>query len=368
MRSTTHTATGRWFDGLDNRPQEVRVRLTRNHLEFMPWPPRPQAATSTPPSEAELAASRPSMPGLRRYARTRLQVGEWWSGSATPVGLPDGGTLWIPGDNAMGRALGGQSLTAQAVSSWALSLCCALALIALVVWFDRQGAGLIARAALPLVPTKLDKAVGDKVEEQLTHDWLKPSRLPEKRRQAIVDRFDDIASRVFPGVPLDVRFARQGDRPGFNAMALPNGTIVVFDGLAEALTDDELMAVLGHEAGHVKHRHAMRHLVQGVGLVTVAGVVLGDFSTIAAGSMASVQALRYGRNAERESDAEAQKLILREHLPNETLVGAWTKLLEQMRREGHVGGEVEWLSTHPPIAERIESARRAAQNAEPAGR
>lgn len=368
MRSTTHTGTGRWFDGRDNRPQDVRVRLTRNHLEFMPWPPRPPSASSTPPSAAELAASQPSTPGLRRYARAKLQVGEWWRGSPTPVGLPDGGTLWIPPENAMGRVLGGQSIAAQTISSWGLTLCCAIALIALVVWFDRQGAGLLARAALPLVPTQLDQAVGERVEKQLADDWLKPSRLPAKRQQALIDRFDDIASRVFPGVPLKVRFARQGDRPGFNAMALPNGTIVVFDGLAEALDDDELMAVLGHEAGHVKHRHAMRHLVQGAGLLTVAGVVLGDFSTVAAGSLATVQTLRYGRNAERESDAEAQRLILREHLPNETLAGAWTKILEEMRREGQVDAQVEWLSTHPPINERIESARRAAQNAEPAGR
>ncbi|WP_343641099.1 M48 family metallopeptidase [Roseateles sp.] len=365
MRSRSQTGTGRWFDGAENRPQEVRVRLSRNHLEFMPWPPRPQAATASPPSEAELAASQPSLPGLRRYARSKLQVGEWWRDSATPVGLPDGGTLWIPAGHAMGRQLGGQSLGAQMIGSWVLSLCGLILLILLVAWFDRQGAGLLARAALPLVPTKLDQAVGNEVEEQIEHEWLKPSQLPERRQKEIVDRFDDIASRVFPGVPLDVRFARQGDRAGFNAMALPNGTIIVFDGLAEALTDDELMAVLGHEAGHVKHRHAMRQVVQGIGLLSVAGVVLGDFSTVAAGSMASLQALRYSRNAERESDAEAQRLILREHLPNETLVGAWSKLREEMRREGRSDRGAEWLSTHPPIAERIESARQAAQNADP---
>ena len=66
MRSQSYTATARWFDGVENRPQEVRVRLSRHHLEFMPWPPRPQASSSMPPSEAELAASRPSLPGLRR--------------------------------------------------------------------------------------------------------------------------------------------------------------------------------------------------------------------------------------------------------------------------------------------------------------
>jgi Zn-dependent protease with chaperone function len=36
-----------------------------------------------------------------------------------------------------------------------------------------------------------------------------------------------------------------------------------------------------------------------------------------------------------------------------------------MRREGRSDRGAEWLSTHPPIAERIESARQAAQNADP---
>ena len=365
MRSQSYTATARWFDGVENRPQEVRVRLSRHHLEFMPWPPRPQASSSMPPSEAELAASRPSLPGLRRYTRKGLSVGEWWRGSPTPVGLPDGGTLWIPADNAMGRALGGQSLTTQLISSWAMSLCCLIALVALVAWFDRQGAGLLARAALPLVPKQLDIAVGDKVEQEVTARWLKPSTVAPARQAALRQRFEEIAGRAFPGQTFKLRFARLRDSGGFNAFALPNGTLFLLDGMTQDLSDDEVMAVLGHEAGHVKHRHAMRHLVQGVGLVAVAGVVMGDFSTVAASSMASVQTLRYGRNAEREADAEAQRLILREHLPNETLVGVWLKLRDAMRREGHTSEGVEWLSSHPPISERLESARRAAQNADP---
>ncbi len=366
MTSQTHTGLGRWYEGTDTLAQDVRVRLTRNSIEFMPWPPRPQASTSAPPSEAELAASQPSLPGLRRYARRGLEVGEWWRGSPTPVGLPDGGTLWLPEDSTMGRELGGQALTTQLSAHWAWVVCCVVLLVSLVAWFDRQGAGLLASAALPLVPQRIDQALGQQVEAQLNREFLRPSRLPQWRQERLQDRFDELADRSFPGVTLELRFARLKDRAGFNAMALPNGTIVVLDGMAEALSDDELIAVLGHEAGHVKHRHSMRHLVQAAGLVTVAGAVLGDFSTVAAGTLASVQTLRYSRDAERQSDAEAQRVILREHLPNETLVGAWIKLREQMRATGQADSGPGWLSTHPPIVERIETARRAAQEAEPA--
>lgn len=364
------TATARWFDGQENRPQEVRVRLGRDHLEFMPWPPQPPTTPPQPPSAAEIAAERPSLPGLRRYARDALRVGEWWQDSPTPVVLPDGGTIWIPADSAMGRALGGQATSTRLIASWRGAVCCLVALIALLVWFDRQGAGLAAQVAMPLVPTKLDQAIGLKVEQEVMRRWVQPSQVPRARTAEIRGRFDAIADRVFPGLYPRLVFGRMPGKAGFNAFALPNNTIILFDGMTEALTDDELMAVLGHEAGHLKHRHAMRQIVQSAGLLSVAGVMLGDYSTVAATALGTLQTLRYSRNAERESDAEAQRLILSERLPNETLVGVWTKMQAeiraQMARRGQEDQQVpEWLSTHPSMQERLESARRAAQAAEP---
>ncbi len=44
----------------------------------------------------------------------------------------------------------------------------------------------------------------------------------------------------------------------WNAMAAPNGAIFVFTGLLEALDDDELALILGHELAHATHEHARR--------------------------------------------------------------------------------------------------------------
>ena len=50
---------------------------------------------------------------------------------------------------------------------------------------------------------------------------------------------------------------------GPNAFALPSGIIVVTDELVTLAHDDrEILAVLGHELGHVAHRHVMRQLLQ----------------------------------------------------------------------------------------------------------
>jgi len=41
-----------------------------------------------------------------------------------------------------------------------------------------------------------------------------------------------------------------------NAFALPDGSVRVFAGLMDMMSDDELRFVIGHEIGHVKHGHS----------------------------------------------------------------------------------------------------------------
>ena len=49
-------------------------------------------------------------------------------------------------------------------------------------------------------------------------------------------------------------------RPDPNAMVVPGGKIVVHSGLLDIMrSDDEIAAVLGHEAAHVLARHVVIH-------------------------------------------------------------------------------------------------------------
>lgn len=48
-------------------------------------------------------------------------------------------------------------------------------------------------------------------------------------------------------------------RPDPNAMVVPGGKIVVHSGLLDIMrSDDEIAAVLGHEAAHVLARHVVK--------------------------------------------------------------------------------------------------------------
>src|SRR5690606_2182906 len=107
---------------------------------------------------------------------------------------------------------------------------------------------------------------------------LRPSRLPAERRAALQDRFAELVA----GLPreadyrLDFRYAAA---IGPNAFALPGGQILMTDQLVElAERDEELLAVLAHEAGHHEHRHGLRGALEDSAVLVVIGFMFGDVS------------------------------------------------------------------------------------------
>jgi len=133
--------------------------------------------------------------------------------------------------------------------------------------------------------------------------------------------------------------------PAADRVRADGGRVLLLDGLSEASNDDEVIAVLGHELGHVVHRHGMKNLMRSIGLVTVAGVVLGDFSSVASATLATLQVLNHSRDAELEAEAFAQQFLARADLPNGVLRSVWEKFAAARHRSG--GALPTWLSSHP---------------------
>jgi beta-barrel assembly-enhancing protease len=98
-----------------------------------------------------------------------------------------------------------------------------------------------------------------------------------------------------------------------NAFALPGGQIFITRGLYNRMQDEaELAGVLGHEIGHVVHRHGAEHMAKGqlgqlltvaVGVATEDGSGRGDMARMAAMMANQMLQLRYGRKDETESDS-----------------------------------------------------------------
>ena len=77
------------------------------------------------------------------------------------------------------------------------------------------------------------------------------------RARAIMDR---IRPSYVPAAALRVRVVKTDQ---WNASAMANGAIWVFTGLMDALSDDELAIVLGHELTHYTHEHIRRQMSKG---------------------------------------------------------------------------------------------------------
>jgi Zn-dependent protease with chaperone function len=146
---------------------------------------------------------------------------------------------------------------------------------------------------------------------------------------------------------------------------LPGGIIVVTDDMVELLQgrDDVLVGVLGHELGHVRHRHGMRMVVQAALIGTATSVAWGDFSSVLAAAPAVLGQQAYSRDFEREADADAVRLLRADGLSPDVMTELFARLAAHRKatRQGDDdGGLGISFASHPADAERIRSFRDAA--------
>jgi len=185
------------------------------------------------------------------------------------------------------------------------------------------------------------------------HALEAPARTTGKDAGAVCE--NDLRHRGADGYRLELRSSK---RLGANAFALPSGEVVVTDQLVElAKKDDELVAVLAHEIGHLRQRHGLRRLLQDSATVLLIAAVTGDLTSIvslASALPAILLQAKYSRDFEREADEFALDYMKRHDVPPESF-GAI--LLRMEARRGAAADIPDYLSTHPATRERAERSR-----------
>ncbi|ATE62308.1 M48 family metallopeptidase [Thauera sinica] len=245
-----------------------------------------------------------------------------------------------------------------------------VAVTAVLAWGAvRHGIPALAEAAARALPPSVTARLGEGVLEVLDSRLLGPSTLAEAEQARLRARFEPFTRGAGGGVPVRIEFRDAERTLGPNALALPSGTIVFTDQLVRrAAGDDELIGVLVHEIGHIEHRHALRHAIQGSTLGLVATVLTGDVSSIPsviAAIPVILTELGYSRDFEFEADRHAARVLRQHGLPPEAL-GRMLAALERDHGDAACAlaedaaprgchGEDWWryLSTHPPVSERI---------------
>jgi predicted Zn-dependent protease len=150
-----------------------------------------------------------------------------------------------------------------------------------------------------------------------------------------------------------------------NAFALPGGVVRVTSALLEQLklTEGELAALLGHEMGHVLHRHSQARILQQqiIGTILQAivykdddpheesfGEAIGELLLQSADWLGRQS---FSRSNEYQADAKSWELLTQSRRYNPQ---ALKSLLEKLWDfHGRQGGKTSWESTHPGTLDRI---------------
>jgi Zn-dependent protease with chaperone function len=236
--------------------------------------------------------------------------------------------------------------------------------------FLQHGVPKLAEYVAKATPPSMELSLGEQVLKGLDHrfGYFSPSKTNETRQAKIATVLRELCEvNVCPQYKL---VFRDGGVIGANAFALPGGIMVITDGLVQlAKNDTEIVAVLAHELGHVKERHAFRQSIQS----TLSGLILaaltGDVSAMASGLPAVLMQMRYSRLHELEADRFALNALQKSCLPPHAFADILYRLQNQTPDLGngesknnkteHATDDAydpigDMLSTHPNTLERIK--------------
>lgn len=252
--------------------------------------------------------------------------------------------------------------------SWRAVVASLVALVVLVLALQQWGVPLAARALIALTPRTVDAAIGDYTFAAVDRQLMQPSKIPAQQAQ----RLREGLARAVAGMPADAvpqwQLVLRSSKLGPNALALPNGTIILTDDMVEMVdgNEDVLVGVLAHELGHVQHRHGMRMLVQVAALGAVAGAVVGDFSTLLAGVPVLLGQASYSRQAEQEADAMAVEVLRHARVSPTVMVTMFEKLAEWRVRKAQEAKDKHETADKGDKADKADKADQAAQTAQTA--
>ena len=197
--------------------------------------------------------------------------------------------------------------------------------------FLQYGVPVLAQHVADATPPSMEADLGEQVLKGLDakFGYFTPSKTAKSRQASIGLAVSQLCA-AFKDCPKYRLEFRESEMIGANAFALPGGIMVITDGLIElAKNDTEIVAVLAHELGHVKKRHAFRQSIQGVLAGLVLAAATGDVSSMASGLPGILVQMRYMRELEYEADAFSLRALQKACLPPKAFADILQRLSTQ---------------------------------------
>lgn len=241
-------------------------------------------------------------------------------------------------------------------------------LTAFVVWgFIKFGVPASASLIAKSLPVETSQYLGQGSLKILDKSFFEPSELDPRRIQALRVLFERYAA-PYGDYTVKVLF-RKSDEIGANAMALPDGHIIFTDDMVKlAQQDEELIAIFGHEIGHLVHRHMLRRVIQDSMFTLVLVLVTGDVSStssIISTIPTVLLELAYSRKFELEADDFAYEFMRHNQLSPMHFAHIMQRLESNSKDQASASSRdksanqtnddfTSYLSTHPATQQRIQ--------------
>ena len=152
-----------------------------------------------------------------------------------------------------------------------------------------------------------------------------------------------------------------------NAFACGDGSIRIFAGLMELMTDDEVLAVIGHEIGHVLHTDSKDAMKQAYLTSAAKNAVGAANNTVAKltdsqlGSLAETLAgAQYSQKQENAADDYGFEFSIANGIDPYSMYNSLNKLLELSAEAPKSSKFRQLFSSHPETQKRVERMKEKA--------
>jgi len=325
-----------YYDGKSSASRAVRVRAYSSEVEIVGEDVRARIPLAALKLEPPIAGT-----------RCILQ-------------LADGAQLQTADEAAVAALFPKRNVLDILEGRWSYAIA-ALALVGIFAWWAVvYGVPLAARVVADSVPLKVEAVLGERTLGALENMGCAPTALDAARQSQLRQAVARLTQGLDDGYPYRLEL-RNCQRIGANSFAMPGGTLVVTDAMVKlAQNDEQLLAVLAHEVGHVRHRHGLRLALQSLGVGALIAALAGDAASVSALAVAVPSVLLqsgYSRAFEEEADTYAFGRLKEIGVAPLHFADLMRRLEASHRRvAGNDQHVLDYLSSHPNTESRIARA------------
>lgn len=240
--------------------------------------------------------------------------------------------------------------------SWKLAVASVLAIAIFIVFMLTAGADYTAEFLANRLPQSTLDSASKITLKQLDKRYLHKSNLSNDRKVQILKLFKKLTNND-PHYKLHFR---SSPIMGPNAFALPSGDVVLLDELVFLDKDKNLYGVLGvlaHEKGHYVYKHGLKGLIKGTIATSVVSYFTGDVSFVVTTLPTALITSKYSREYETQADHYAKSELKRLNISSKPLANIFIEMEKYYNKKygkDNKKSALDWLSTHPVTAKRIE--------------